>query len=281
MEHTSSSHAAFTSAHLQDIVNKVSSHLRQVIQQECSSITDISKKDSDLAGDLVTRSDFTIQHRLCEFLTTLIPDSRFLGEEQFSPTDSLSSYPYWIVDPLDGTLNYASSLPFYGSSIALVINNKPILGVVYDSSSDKIYSAIEGQLPMCNERQFTWNKTFAERAPVGISSGYLSLIRHNPDFYSPNLLGHRFRIFGSQSVQLCWAAAGYLRLNINPEAKLWDDAAGFLICTCAGAAYYSLLCQPLYPLVVGSTALHGKSLFSISGDPSLANQLISLLAQQS
>ena len=71
---------------------------------------------------------------------------------------------------------------------------------------------------------------------------------------------------------MCWAAAGRLRLNINYEAKLWDDAAGWLICREAGAGYAALGSDPLFPLDPGSAALAGGNLISVSGSPDLVTR---------
>jgi myo-inositol-1(or 4)-monophosphatase len=257
---------------LERLVWQVADHVRRILKEECLITGAVFVKSSDLSGDLVTRTDFAIQDRLQEVLLHLLPDSLFLGEEDFRTPESLIPSPYWIVDPLDGTLNFASGLPLFGASVALVVDGSAVLGVVYDHGNDMLFCGIEGQLPTCNGTPFGWDEASAIRAPIGISSGYLSLMRNHPETFAPDWLGARFRIFGSQALQLCWAAAGNLRLNLNPEAKLWDDAAGALICACAGAGYCAHLSHPLYPLLPDSQGLTGESLFSIAGHPSLVTR---------
>ncbi len=232
---------------------------------------DVQSKPSEIAGDLVTDTDLRIQEALECGLRDLAPELEFIGEEGFEARDRLSDTAHWIVDPLDGTLNFASGLPFFGASVALVEKGEPVLGVVYDYGEDAIYDAILDGRSRINGVEFKWNEAAATRGPVGISSGFLARMTEGTEGarFQPEWLGSRFRIFGSQAIQLCWAAAGRLRLNINVEAKLWDDAAGALICKEAGAGYAALQASPLFPLTANSPALAGESLFSVSGSANL------------
>ena len=232
----------------------------------------VSAKETQVAGDVVTDTDFALQETLQAGLRRLLPEAGFIGEEGFEAMQALSDQPHWIVDPLDGTLNYACDLPFFGASIALIVEGMPVVGVVYDYGADTVFEAVAGQGARCNGAEMLWDAAMAQRSPIGICSGFLALMK-GPEAarYNPDWLGSRFRIFGSQAVQLCWAAAGRLRLNINVEAKLWDDAAGILICQEAGADYAALAADPVYPLSPSSPALAGQSLFSISGAPELVD----------
>jgi myo-inositol-1(or 4)-monophosphatase len=232
----------------------------------------VSAKETQVAGDVVTDTDFALQETLQAGLRRLLPEAGFIGEEGFEAMQVLGDQPHWIVDPLDGTLNYACDLPFFGASIALIVEGMPVVGVVYDYGADTVFEAVAGQGARCNGAGMLWDAAMAQRSPIGISSGFLALMK-GPEAarYNPDWLGSRFRIFGSQAVQLCWAAAGRLRLNINVEAKLWDDAAGILICQEAGADYAALAADPVYPLSPSTPALAGQSLFSISGAPDLVD----------
>jgi myo-inositol-1(or 4)-monophosphatase len=230
----------------------------------------VEAKHTTIAGDVVTDTDFAVQDRLQTELIELLPDSTFIGEENFVPPDSLDDKPYWIVDPLDGTLNFSCDLPFFGASVALLVGGSPVVGAVYDYGSDTVYTAAANSGARANGTPFTWSAEMAARAPVGISSGYLAhCAADDAQSRAADIVGARYRIFGSQAVQLCWAAMGRLKMNINYEAKLWDDAAGWLICQEAGAAYAALGSDPLFPLLPGSPALAGENLLSVSGSPSL------------
>ena len=234
-------------------------------------------KDTTVAGDLVTDTDYAIQDRLQTALTELVPGSSFIGEEDFTAREALDDSPHWIVDPLDGTLNFACQLPFFGASVALLVGRTPVVGVIYDYGADCVYDAIAGGGARCGGAPLVWDAALAARAPAGISSGYLAHMAPADALTgAADVVGPRFRIFGSQAIQLCWAAAGRLRLNINYEAKLWDDAAGWLICREAGAGYAALGSDPLFPLTPGAPALAGGNLISVSGSPDLVDRYRSL-----
>jgi myo-inositol-1(or 4)-monophosphatase len=240
----------------------------------------VQAKQTTVAGDVVTDADFAVQNRLQHELIALVPGSSFIGEENFTAPARLDDCPLWIVDPLDGTLNFACDLPFFGASVALLVDGVPIVGAIYDYGSDVIYTAAAGHGAAANGTAFCWDADRASRAPVGISSGYLAHCAAD-DVISgaASIVGTRYRIFGSQAVQLCWAAMGRLKMNINYEAKLWDDAAGWLICKEAGAGYAALGSDPLFPLTPGSAALAGGNLFSVSGQPDLVQTYRDLRAK--
>lgn len=258
----------------QSLCDLIGAEFRALLFAETQAASDIMDKDSEIAGDLVTAADLRVQARLQDLLVTLLPGSRFIGEEDFAAIDRLDDGFFWIVDPLDGTLNFASGLPFFGSSVALVYSGYPVLGVVLDCGSDVVFDACFDGPARRDGVAFTWQADLATRAPVGISSGFLAQMRRAPDRFEPAWLGQRFRIFGSQAVQLCWAAEGRLRLNINHEAKLWDDAAGALICLRSGAAHEALASAPFFPLAAAGKALAGQSLFSVSGSPELVARCV-------
>ena len=237
----------------------------------------VVSKHGEISGDVVTDTDFELQKLLQNSLFQLAPDALFLGEENYTLETDFTDKLFWIVDPLDGTLNYASGLPFYSVSVALVANGSPIIGVIYDIEHDVVFDAIKDGGARENNVLMHWDANLASKAPVGASSGYIARMLEKQKAQkaaNPIDIGSRYRIFGSQAVQLCWAAKGALKLNINVEAKLWDDVAGSLICLEAGANYMSVTTEKLYPLNPTSGAAQGGNLFSVAGDPQLTNEFI-------
>lgn len=254
---------------LTTLADDIGTAMRRIVTEEIAEAGTVVGKASDVAGDVVTQADFRIQARLFEALAALVPGSLVIGEEGFEAVDAIGATPAWIVDPLDGTLNFSCDLPFFGASVALVAQGAPVLGVVFDAASGTIWDATHDGPARCNGVAFTHDAEMAARAPIAISSGFLAEMGADPARFARGWLGARFRIFGAQAVQLCWAAQGRIRFNVNPEAKLWDDAAGALICTRAGAAHAALADDPFYPLRPGGAALEGRSIFSVSGSPDL------------
>ena len=108
--------------------------------------------------DLVTDADFAAQVAISNHLLEAYPDHDFLGEEGelglagSNPKPPKKSPYRWVVDPLDGTTNYAHGLPQYAVSIALTLYKEPILGVIYDPEADEMFSALKGQGALLNNK---------------------------------------------------------------------------------------------------------------------------------
>jgi len=237
----------------------------------------ILDKASDIvAGDVVTNVDTEVQDALSAKLLALLPGSRFVGEEDFAGLPDPAAAPTWILDPLDGTYNFSREFPCFGCALALLIDGSPAIAVVYDGLADKIYDAAQGHGARYDGEALIYDPEKAKGAPAAISSGFMQLALENPDaglLETVTAISGRLRVFGSQAVQLCWAAAGKLKVNVNVETKLWDDAAGWLIVQEAGAAHALASGADLFPLEAGGKAVSGKSLFSISGAPDAVAKL--------
>lgn len=238
---------------------------------------EIISKESDLvAGDIVTDVDTNVQNALALVLPRLLPGSRFVGEEDFQEIEDPAAQPTWILDPLDGTYNFARGFPCYGCALALLVDGAPVMAIVYDGVAEVMFDAIAGQGARENGRALRFNTETAASAPAAISSGFLQFALEHPEamlLEAVRAVSPRFRVFGSQAVQLCWAASGKLRFNVNRETKLWDDAAGWLIATEAGAAHKLASGTPLFPLMPGSAAVKGESLFSMAGEPAAVEKV--------
>jgi myo-inositol-1(or 4)-monophosphatase len=93
--------------------------------------------------DVVTEADRLSEEAILETLAATFPDDSYLAEE--SGTSGGSSERLWIIDPLDGTVNYANGIPFFAVSIGLCLAGEPVLGVVVDPTRDELFSAISGR----------------------------------------------------------------------------------------------------------------------------------------
>lgn len=268
---------------LHEIRDRVSALLPQTVRSALASLRPVVEtKDNDLPGDVVTNLDLAIQSSLLPDLEALVPGSVVIAEEGFEDGTGAQSGLAWIVDPLDGTLNFASRLPFFGASVALCRDGMPVVGVVFDAASGTVYDAIRNEGARENGSILRFSPDLAARSPVAVSSGFLALL--DTDNGREAVLDSRrtfprFRILGSQSVQLCLAAAGRLRANVSVEARLWDDVAGALVCQEAGAAYSLVSGRPPFPLAMGSPGLDGSGLFSVAGAPDAVETLLRIIRQ--
>ncbi len=188
-------------------------------------------------GSFVTAVDHAMQQAIIDKLAELTPEIARLGEEMDGEQQQalFDSHEYlWCIDPLDGTTNFASHLPYYCVSIALLKNKYPVLGLVYDPIRDEAFSAIADTGAWLNDKALNL-------APTGLQlSECIGLI----DFkrLAPNLRQQLIenipyvsqRSYGSGALDWCWIAAGRCQLYLHGRQNLWDYAAGQLILTEAG-----------------------------------------------
>jgi myo-inositol-1(or 4)-monophosphatase len=198
---------------------------------------DVITEDKGSDGlDLVTSIDLAMQARLVTELAALWPGSVVVGEEDYAAQEG--DAPIWLVDPLDGTVNFVADLPAYGVAVVLLVAGRPVLAAVYDVPQGDLYSAEAGRGARLNGAPLRRRSHKARLAVV--SSGLLKdLATRAPEALAELLEQFKLRNFGSQALHLCYAAAGRVCLVASREAKGWDDLAGALIAQEAGLLYGS------------------------------------------
>lgn len=187
-------------------------------------------------ADLVTKVDGQSEERIREIILEAHPDHGVLGEEMGEYEGSARSHR-WIVDPLDGTLNYAHGFPFYCVSIALEIDGQVEVGVVLDSVRNHLYSAERGKGATVNGVPIQVSET-SQFSQALLSTGFHSTekaINDNlPVFERALRQARAVRRAGAGALDLCLVASGqadgFWELTLNP----WDVAAGVLILREAG-----------------------------------------------
>jgi myo-inositol-1(or 4)-monophosphatase len=182
-------------------------------------------------GSVVTEADYAAQHALARRLPALenIP---VLGEEMASH-EQLAIYErggrFWCVDPLDGTNNFSSGIPFFAISVALMEGSRPVFGTVYDPIADEAFYAVRDAGAWLNHRLLQvppkgppLADAIAEvslRRDTGALRGALK--RHRP--YAKRLTS------GSSALSWCHLAAARVDVMLHSGQKMWDYAAGALI----------------------------------------------------
>ncbi len=186
--------------------------------------------------DLVTDIDYASEALIVEAISQQFPDHAILAEEGGS-TARDSAYT-WVIDPLDGTNNYAHGFPYFSVSLALLQDETPILGVVYDPMRDELFSAELGCGARCNGRRLHVSTT-PQLASALISTGFPYDYATNPDNNAREFTALQARVqgvrrAGSAALDLAYVAMGRLdahwELRINP----WDIAAAALLVSEAG-----------------------------------------------
>ncbi|MBI3805284.1 MAG: inositol monophosphatase [Nitrospirae bacterium] len=186
--------------------------------------------------NLVTNVDTLSEEAIVALINRHFPDHQILAEEGHDRTEPS---PYrWIIDPLDGTTNYAHHFPFFCVSIALEIRGKIHLGVVFDPSRNELFFAERGKGAFLNDRPIHVSSAAALGKSL-LVTGFAYDVRTDPvnnfnHFINFSMKAQGVRRTGSAALDLCYVASG--RLDGFWELKLhpWDTAAGSLILAEAG-----------------------------------------------
>jgi len=197
--------------------------------------------------DIKLELDVRCQALIERLLLAALPASAFFGEEGMSGT--AGSDHRWIVDPIDGTVNFSHGIPHSCVSIALQQADKgstprayeTTVGVVYDPFTDELWTAIRGEPARLNGRAIhvsTRTKLSEAMISAGFGNSEPSL---NHMLLIFNHLAHRvrkLRIMGSAALAMTYVATGRFDAFVEAGVRLWDIAAGGLILECAGGEFW-------------------------------------------
>ena len=186
--------------------------------------------------DLVTEVDRACEELLVKGLKGSFPDHDFLAEENVYA--SRGARHKWIIDPLDGTTNFAHGFPWFAVSIALEINGEVELGVVYHTMMDELFIAVKGEGAYLNGSRLRVSSRSPLRSSL-LASGFpydSATDRENNFAHFVNFqMGARgIRRAGAAALDLAYVAAGRLDGYWESKLKPWDVAAGQLLVSEAG-----------------------------------------------
>ena len=192
--------------------------------------------------DIVTAADTEAEAYIVHELKARFPEHHIVGEEGGGQGAPAAAAPYlWFVDPIDGTVNFASKLPHFCTSIALATpDRQPLLGVVYDPTRREMFTAVRGGGAHLNGVPLRVTET-ADLIDSVITSGFPYDKHSNPDNnlkeWSAFLLKIRGeRRLGSAALDLSYIAAGRLDGYWEMDLKPWDVMAGMLLVREAGGS---------------------------------------------
>lgn len=221
-------------------------------------------------GDFVTDVDVRSERQLRRALHRLLPEAGFLGEE--SDPAGLDHEFVWVVDPIDGTSNFARGLPHFAVSVALLWRGQPLLACIHCSPDAAAYVAVHGRGAWRNGKRL---HTPAGRLDDGAILG-CQWYRGQQDLAFVARLqrrGARIRTLGSTVTQLADVAVGRLDGNIQEQGRLWDIAAAGLCVLEAGSRFTDWQGRPVFPcrdLTIGHTA-------TVAAPPTVHRGLLRLL----
>jgi len=189
-------------------------------------------------NNLVTEFDKLSEKAIIQHIHSIFPDHVFLAEESGKTGDLAKDNVRWIIDPLDGTVNFAHGLPIFSISIAAELNNEIIAGVVYHPLLDELFVAkkdggayLNGKKLKVSDNDDLDSSMLVTGFPYNVNQNPCGCIDH---FVSIIKKGIPVRRLGSAALDLAYVAAGrfdgFWEINLNP----WDVAAGILLVQEAG-----------------------------------------------
>lgn len=218
---------------IEDII-EISKKAGEIIREGFGSNYNIEYKTNE--SNLVTDIDKASEEFIVNSIKSKYPEHGILAEEG-GTMDENAEYR-WVIDPLDGTTNFAHGLPIFSVSIGVQKNGETIAGVVYDVMRDVVYSAEKGKGAFANGRKIRVNKN-DNLAHSLLVTGFPYNINENPDnalskFTAFVTAARGVRRLGSAAIDFCYVAQGvfdgFWEVHLNP----WDVCAGILIVEEAG-----------------------------------------------
>jgi myo-inositol-1(or 4)-monophosphatase len=197
-------------------------------------------------ANVTTEADLVAEAAIVERLRAAFPDHDILAEE--SGPSGGSGRLRWVVDPIDGSFNYALGIPLYSVSIALLLDDRPLVGVIYDPSQSELFAAAAGRGATLNGQPIRNDsgRSFRE-AVIGYDLGYHDERARRAIAIELHLWGkvQLFRCLGSAALGLAYTAAGRFDLYFHHFLSPWDFAAGWLLVEEAGGRAFDHRGAPL------------------------------------
>lgn len=245
-------------------------NLRKVLNQAVFEAGDILLKyfgeieriDKKGEVDLLTVADKESENKIIEIIKAEFPSHQILAEESGQSVKSVNERYRWIIDPLDGTTNYAHKFPVFAVSIGVEFKGEIVLGGVYNPCSKEYFVAEKESGATLNGNPIKVSQTSSLDRSL-IVTGFPYDRRSHADYYLRYykefmMRTHGVRRVGAAALDLCFVAAG--RMDGFWEEKLhpWDTAAGYLIVIEAGGRVTDFWGQPYSPFKKQILATNGR-----------------------
>ena len=223
-----------TQSELKTVMFDAAEAARKVLLRHFGRIDSVETKG---VADLVTLADKTSDAAVLRVIRRSFPDHAILAEESGGADEPVEGY-CWVVDPLDGTTNYAHGVPIFSVSIGLLRVGEPYMGLIVDPVHDDWYFARRGGGAFLGRRRMhvSQARSLEESLLVtGFPHGCRRDLRHFTEVLEGLLMRSRGVLrLGSAALDLCWVASGRVEAFWEENLSAWDVAAGALIVEEAG-----------------------------------------------
>lgn len=240
------------------------STLLQAVQAAATEIRKFDESDFKVSSkegvnNLVTEVDHASERVIFEVIKNAYPGHHILSEEAGELVQD-SEYK-WIIDPIDGTVNFAHRIPLCAISIGIEHNGKMVLGAVYNPFMNELFVAERGQGATLNDKKIkvsTKQEVMSSCLVTGFPYTYLDAPNGPLNVFERFIRrGVAVRRLGSAAIDLCWVACGRFDGFYEHKLHAWDSAAGFLIVEEAGGKVTNLDGEPYSPYKPGIIASNG------------------------
>jgi myo-inositol-1(or 4)-monophosphatase len=208
------------------------------------SRTNAPRITAESQRDVKLLADVEAEDRIVEVLRGGSPFPILSEERGFIAGKESGNDTRWIVDPLDGSLNYLQGIPFYCVSIGLWSGHEPLVGVVYDFVRDELFTGVVGEGAWRNDTAIHAAATATCDRAV-LSTGFPAATDFSADalgdFVERVRAYRKVRLLGSAALSLAYVACGRVDAYAERDIKLWDVAAGLAIVRAAGGL---TVCKP-------------------------------------
>jgi len=217
-----------------------------ILRTKFGNISRVEKKE---ASEIVTEADIESEKQIISCIRSRFPEHAILSEEG-GLQESASEYT-WIIDPLDGTVNFAHRVPIFCISIALTFQNVVVLGIILNPVNGELFSAIKDQGAFLNGKAINVSSTKAVSESLlvtGFPYNLRQILKPVMIRYENCLkVAQGVRRIGSAALDLCYVACGRFEAFWEQNLRPWDTAAGALLTTEAGGTVTTFSNRPFTP----------------------------------
>ncbi|WP_455675872.1 inositol monophosphatase family protein [Pradoshia sp.] len=221
----------------------------QRITQSFETILDIETKSN--MNDLVTNMDKDVEHFFIEKIAERFPDHIVLGEEGSGHDLKELDGVVWIIDPIDGTMNFVHQQRNFAISIGIIENGVGKIGLIYDVVHDELYHSIRGEGAFLNDKRIEpMKEAKLEESIVGLNAIWLTDNKKIDKDITAKLVRdvRGTRSYGSAALELIYVATGRMNAYISMRLAPWDFAGGSIIIEELGGVVTDLQGNPIHYL---------------------------------
>jgi myo-inositol-1(or 4)-monophosphatase len=230
------------------------------------------------ATELVTQADARCQKIIIDRIKENYPDHGFIAEEGnegklFKQPPRGAEPLWWVIDPIDGTNNFAHKMLFFTVSIGVMYEGEPVIGVIFEPATESMFTAVKNREAQLNGRRIMASEEKIDKfASVGLESHFDG---GAPGWAVELMLRTRFRNLGSTALQVAYVAKGSMAATIANTPKLWDIAGGAAIAEAAGALFTDWQGQKIFPVDMDS--YEGQKFQVVTANKKVHSEIVELL----